>query len=205
MAASPERAPFAESRPVPDPTALTTEQTNRAILQLREIIEARLDGGDRVVAVILARLDALPALMKDEIAHLRTLHEEKFRSIEIQFRERDTRTEQSSKDSKVAVDAALQAAKEAVGKQQEASDRAIAKSETSTTKQIDEIGKRIADIVKGTDDKIADLKDRLTTIEGKATGGDKSAGTLFSVIAAGASVVAILGMIVTLALTLRPH
>lgn len=80
------------------------------------------------------------------------------------------RTEQSSKDSKVAVDAALQAAKEAVGEQNKSSALAIAKSETATTKQIDQLGILIQNNTKAFDDKISDLKDRLTRIEGMGQG-----------------------------------
>jgi hypothetical protein len=58
------------------------------------------------------------------------------------------------------VDAAIkiQAAKEAVGKQQEASDRAIAKSEAAVTKQIDQIGSLINVMTGSFNDKIDDLK-----------------------------------------------
>jgi hypothetical protein len=67
----------------------------------------------------------------------------------------------------VAVDAALQAAKEAVGEQNKSSALAIAKSETSTVKQIDQLGAQLAAQTKNFDDKIADLKDRLNRVEGK--------------------------------------
>jgi hypothetical protein len=97
-------------------------------------------------------------------------HEEKFNSVQVQFAERDTRTEQTSKDSKVAVDAALQAAKEAVGEQNKSSTLAIAKSEAATTKQIDQISVIINTMAKGLDDKIDDIKTRLTSIEGRAKG-----------------------------------
>jgi cation transport regulator ChaB len=106
------------------------------------------------------------------ISQLQELHDEKFRSIGTQFSERDIRTEQTSRDSKVAVDAALQAAKEAVGEQNKSSALAIAKSEASTTKQIDQIGLIINSMAKNFDDKIDDMKTRLTTIEGMRIGGN---------------------------------
>lgn len=89
------------SRPDPDPTQLTTQQLLREIALTRELFDSQMSG-------------------------LRELHQEKFHSIEIQFTERDKRASDSARDSKTAVDAALQAAKEAVGK-----------SEVSTTKQIE--------------------------------------------------------------------
>jgi hypothetical protein len=101
---------------------------------------------------------------------LQELHDEKFNSIQKQFTERDTRTEQTYKDSKVAVDAALQAAKETVGEQNRSAALSIAKSETSTNKQIDQLGVLITTTVQGLNDKIDDLKERLTRLEGHTAG-----------------------------------
>jgi hypothetical protein len=158
------------SRPVPDPTLLTTQQTVRGIVALREVLEARMDGADKVTALLKEGLDRRQSEIDAAVGHLKTLHEEKFHSIAIQFSERDTRTEQTAKDSKVAVDAALQAAKEAVGEQNKSSALAIAKSEGATTKQIDLIGGQIAAIAKNMDDKIGDLKDRINIIDGRTEG-----------------------------------
>lgn len=158
------------STPVPDPTVLTTAQLLGAIEAVKELLRAELHGLSMTVD---ARLEAM-----------RKLDDEKFRGIQTQFSERDTRTEQSSRDSKVAVDAALQAAKEAVGKQQEASDRAIAKQEASTTKQLEAIALLIASNTKAADDKIDDLKDRLTRIEGKGQGASLTWGYIVGAIGA---------------------
>src|ERR1019366_3298738 len=105
-------------------------------------------------------------------------HTEKFSSIQKQFSERDVRTDQSSKDSKVAVDAALQAAKEAVGEQNKSSALAIAKSEASTDKRIDQMGQLMMSGAKSVDDKFTDLKDRIALIEGRGTGVKDSWGYL---------------------------
>jgi hypothetical protein len=120
--------------PSPDPTLLTTENLRREVNTLREILEAKMDG-------------------------LRELHEEKFSSIDVRFSERDTRTEQTSRDSKLAVDAALQAA-----------EKAVSKSEVSTMKQIDQIGMLMASQQKAQDDKFDDVKERLTILEGRGEG-----------------------------------
>jgi hypothetical protein len=192
-----------ENIPIPDPSLLTTRQLQREIFSLRELLEVKLGASDAGImlirAVIETRLtdmdkaihllqdntDKLPAWVDEKIVALRNVHEqkftamtdthgEKFSSIQTQFRERDVRTEQSSKDSKVAVDAALQAAKEAVGEQNKSSALAIAKSETSTTKQIDQLAISIQQMTKAFDDKVVDVKDRLTRIEGKGEGGEKA-------------------------------
>jgi hypothetical protein len=131
---------------------------------------------------------------------LQRLHEEKFRSVAIQFVERDTRTEQTSRDSKVAVDAALQAAKEAVGEQNKSSAMAIAKSEAATTKQIDQIGVIIQTNTAGFNDKIDDIKSRLTIIEGKATG----AGNLWGIIVGVAGLVSAAAVIISI-LIMKGH
>jgi DNA anti-recombination protein RmuC len=132
---------------------------------VKQIIETRLDGMDKAIELLQKVSDKFPSQVTDAVGQLQKVHEEKFHSIATQFTERDTRTEQTSRDSKVAVDAALQAAKEAVGAQTQSSDRAIAKSEAATTKQIDQIGTQIGTIQKSIDDKIDDIKARLQAIE----------------------------------------
>jgi uncharacterized phage infection (PIP) family protein YhgE len=167
--------------PVPDPTVLTTQQLQREIATSREIVETkivavkdslemRLGGMDKARELVHERVDKFPSMVEDQTHRLQALHEEKFRSIAIQFLERDTRTEQTSRDSKVAVDAALQAAKEAVGEQNKSNALAIAKSEATFTKQIDQIGVLITTLQRGLDDKIDDIKTRLQTVESRISG-----------------------------------
>ncbi len=176
------------SKPNPDPTARTTDQLYRALEAMQRQVETKIDGIQAVIstridamdrAIILAQtsIDKFPDQMLAAVGQLRSIVDgkvevvnERFKSIETQFIERDTRTEQTSRDSKVAVDAALQAAKEAVGEQNKSSALAISKSEAATTKQIDAIGLLIQSNTKNIDDKIDDLKSRLTTVEGHKQG-----------------------------------
>jgi cation transport regulator ChaB len=182
-----------DSTPRPDPTFLTTQQLASTANSLREILEAEIEGLkatldtrlsslERAVETAHNRINHLPEERAVAISRLQELHEEKFHSIATQFAERDTRTEQTSRDSKVAVDAALQAAKEAVGEQNKSNALAIAKSEAAFTKQIDQIGILVETKGKATDDMIkssnssfmlaiGDIKDRLTTIESSKKGG----------------------------------
>jgi len=180
--------PQIDSRPNPDPTVLTTEQLERMkdivfreILASREIVESkligirtvfetRLEGMDKAINLVQLQTDVFPAKVQVEVGHLQKLHQEKFDSIATQFRERDTRTEQTSRDGKMAVDAALQAAKEAVGEQNKSNALAIAKSEATFTKQIDQIGVLVSSMGKGFDDKVDDIKGRLTAIESQKKG-----------------------------------
>lgn len=161
----------------PDPSALTTAQLATASASLEKLFTQRMDAIEKAVEIAHENLVRVPTDVDKAVGHLRSVideklntHLEKFASVQTQFSERDVRTEQSAIGTKVAVDAALQAAKEAGAKQQEASDKAIAKTETNTTKNIDQQSVLIANMTKALDDKIGDVKERLTLIEGSSKG-----------------------------------
>ena len=124
------------------------------------------------------KVNALKLAHDERLSGIILTIDERFSSIATQFKERDTRTEQTSKDSKVAVDAALQAAKEAVGEQNKSNALSISKSEAAFTKQIDQIGTIITTTAKGVDDKIDDIKGRLQIIEAKTSGKEAGMSTL---------------------------
>lgn len=172
--------PPSNGRQGPDPTPLTTLQLQREVASLKELVFTRLDAMDKAMELFNANITRVPTDTDKQISHLKELvferfnvELERFSSIATQFAERDVRTEQTAKDSKVAVDAALQAAKEAVGEQNKSSALAIAKSEASTVKQIDQMSLLIQTGNKAIDDKFDDIKDRLTRIEGKGEGGER--------------------------------
>lgn len=183
----PNTGPSGDWTPRPDPTVLTTSQLLREIAStnekfdleitaLREIVMTRFDGMDKAIALIQAASDKMPSEVDVKVANLEAVTTERFRSVEQQFRERDVRTEQTSRDAKTAVDAALQAAKEAVGKQNDSFTLATSKSEGQFTKQIDQIGELLRTAIKALEDKvtdtrglIADLKDRLAAAESRMT------------------------------------
>lgn len=153
-----------------DHAPLTTQQLLREISLLRELffgevtnikdaIKVAHEDAVRVPTEIQKAIVALRELQDEKIASLEKIHEEKFIGIQQRFSERDMRIEQASKDSRIAVDAALQAA-----------EKAVAKSEVATLKQIDQQGDLISQNTKAYDDKIGDVKDRLTRIEGIAAG-----------------------------------
>jgi hypothetical protein len=195
--------------PVPDPTLLTTQQLIREQLGLqalleeklasvarsndqhREIIETRLDGMDKAIKLLQDTADKFPARIDEKISALRQVveqqlhtHVEKFYGIEKQFQERDVRTEQAAGAVKIAVDAALQAQKEAVGEQNKSSALAIAKSENATTKQIDALGQLLGTMTKAFDDKLSDIKDRVNRIEGLGAGAKESWGVMIAIVMA---------------------
>jgi len=146
-----------------------------------DVLRQRLDDMDRANAVLNETVTRVPTDVQREVQHLRELMfsstgslekqvVEKFSAIGQQFAERDVRTEQSSTAANQALNAALQAAKELVGAQGEASAAAAVKSETSFTKQIDQIGTIIQTLEKALDARITELKERIDRGEGNTSG-----------------------------------
>jgi hypothetical protein len=161
-------------RPVPDPTVLTTAQLLREQAALRELIETRLDGMDTATTLLSETVNRTPTIIQTEIAHVRELmagelsrmtqiSEERLKGIELQFTERDVRTEQAAKAGKDALDAALKSQKELVAQQNEANRAEAAKTESNFAKLIEAQSAR-------TDE----LKERIDRGEGSTAG---SAGT----------------------------
>lgn len=149
------------------------------ITALRELMESKLSAMEQAVVLQNKQAAMFPVEIRTEITHLRSLHEEKFASIAQQFSERDIRTDQASKAAKEALDAALQAAKELVNAQGEASSAAAVKSETSFTKQIDQIGTIISTLEKALDARITELKERIDRGEGSTAGQVAAVGSPF--------------------------
>jgi hypothetical protein len=142
------------SRPVPDPTVLTTEALHREIAALRELVFER-------------------------IARESEVNDEKFTSVEKTLALVETQRVEQKQDTKAAVDAALTAQKEAVKEQTTASERAIAKSETSTTKSIDQLGEKFDTAFEGQRRDVDDLKARVGKIESVKQGGRDASAALY--------------------------
>lgn len=167
--------------PIPDPTVLTTQQLQREIsgarelvevrvIALRELLEARFVGADTTLQVMNDRLNHLVDRGNEAIGHLHSLHDEKFKSIQTQFLERDRRLEQLSMADKTAVAAALQAQKEAAGAQNEANAASFSKSEANFTKAIEQTQLILNTVTKSMESNIDDLKTRMDKREGKSSG-----------------------------------
>lgn len=154
--------PYVERRPVPDPTAATTASLLREIsaLQresssLRELLMAiingldskfttRLDGMDKALQLLQATNDQAPVAIDNKVKNLQALHNEKFdfidQQIAMRFAELDKRIAQTSESSTTAINAAFQAAKEAVNQQNIAFAQATSKAELAQGKQMDQLG-----------------------------------------------------------------
>jgi hypothetical protein len=158
---------------------------SQEVAALREILTTRLDGIDRATSLLSETVNRTPTQIQTEIAHVRELMteklgslggqaEEKFRSIDQRFDERDVRTGQAATASAQALAAALQAAKEAVFEQAQAAAKAAEKTELSFSKQIDQIQLQITTVADGLGDKIDDLKGRIDRGEGTSAGAQSS-------------------------------
>lgn len=182
--------------PVPDPSLLTTQQLREGLDGLEKLINVRLTAMDEATHLRMQMLLTVPGEIDkrihhmreisderavrsnvrfqradEEITRLKDLHNTKFDGITLQFHERDTRTDQTAATGKQALDAALLAAKELVGQQNEANAAAATKAELSTIKQIDQIVVLIGTIEKALGAQIIEIKERIDRNEGGVAGG----------------------------------
>lgn len=166
----------ANGKPAPDPTTATTSQLLRENFWLRELLETRMQGYDKAITLLEQFAARQPTTMdvQHQVLALREVTDERFIGIKTQLLERDAQIEKASRDVKSAVDAAFAAAKEAVGEQDKSNALSITKSEGGFTKQIDGLIEIIKTTAKTVDDKIGDMKDRLTIIESKTSVSDPS-------------------------------
>lgn len=164
-----------------DPTSLTTAQLLREIGSLKELVFTRLDAIEEGIKVAHQDLVRVPTEIQEQIGSLKELletkiekgaelKEEKFKNIDRQFQSIEQARIEHKNDTANAVDKAFGAAKEAVKEQNTANNIAISKSETAMNKQMDQQSEIIKQLTKNFDEKIADLKERVTFGGGKIAG-----------------------------------
>src|ERR1700676_4764129 len=139
---------------------------NSDLTSLRDVIETRLDAMDKAAQVLSENVNRVPTLLDRQIAQIKELFDQKFAGIQLQFDERDVRQKPAESAAVTAVNAALQAQKEAASAQNDANAAAITKSEAATVKQIDGILALLASNTKATDEKIGVLSSRLDRGDG---------------------------------------
>lgn len=153
-------------------------EVQKAIAGLKELYESKFGVKFEAVTAQFIELEKLRnekfASLVSQIADAAGLRDEKFRGVQKQFEERDTRVDQSARDTKTAVDAALAAQEKAFVKQSETFAASTAKTEESFTKQIDQLRDLGQVNTKSLDDKISELKDRFNRGEGRGEGVDKT-------------------------------
>lgn len=185
--------------PNPDPSEMTRSKIDHDVGELeqklyerieglRAAMQARLDAIDKASLLFETNLNRIPTQTDRQVSGLQDLiyakldslqtllnsnlmlTDEKFAGVDRQFVERDVRVLQSAAAATTAVNAALQAAKEAVGEQNKSFTLSIDKSETATMKQIDALLVTSQTATTGLLTTITDVKERLTRIEGQAVG-----------------------------------
>ena len=138
----------ASTVPIPDPTALTTEQLRRELLNLRELLESQLKNQTDVAEGQFARIDTL-------------------------FVEGEKRSQALRVADSLALAAALQAAKEAVGEQNRSNGLAISKSEASFIEALKQQQTLFQTEIKAANDKISLIISRLDKGEAGLAGGQR--------------------------------
>lgn len=171
--------PIPELRPNPDPTDRTISQLQREIGMLQAVIEQRLDGfekllfeKDKAILLLQTQMDRepKPPVLESQIAHVAETTDRHSANVEIRFAERDKRIEQRINDGKDAAQATINALKETLAAQHTSSQNAIAKSETATQKQMDQIESKFGTEIGAIRQQIDDAKTRITTLESMKAG-----------------------------------
>lgn len=154
--------------PIPDPTTLTTEQLRRELANLRDLFDSRYQSAEHANASELVRLREFLESRIDAEARLTA---ERFTRMDTLFSEGDKRNQQLATANALALAAALQAAKEAVGEQNRSNGLAISKSEASFIEALKQQQTLFQTEMKGANDKIALIISRLDKGEGTVSGG----------------------------------
>jgi hypothetical protein len=151
---------------------VTRELFESRLHDVESRLTERLDAMDKASAVLASDITRTPTLLQSAIRSLTELEDVKFRGLkelgETQFAAVDQRfvdlRDRTTEDKRVAQEAlvaALAAAKELVGKQNEFSAAAIGKSEANTTTTIEQ-NRQLADAnFAGLARQVLDLKDSL--------------------------------------------
>jgi hypothetical protein len=129
------------SRPVPDPTTLTTNAVNQAVEQSRRELAAAVE------------------ILNSKITCLQEVSDERFKALEQRFHDRDARAQEQDLANKEAIAAALSAQKELAAQQDNTNQNAIDKNEKLTEKGFE-----------GLKTQTDDLKDRVGRIESMREG-----------------------------------
>jgi len=149
--------------PVPDPSVLTTDNVNMAKEDLRREAETLIRNRD-------ALMTAMRTEFMGEIKRIEDIQNERLLRIDQRFEERDERTDQIAQLGRISLDAALAAAKEAVGEQNKSNALSITKSESSMKEQVNANATQAGTRIDALSDKVEDLKGRIDRGEGGQTG-----------------------------------
>jgi hypothetical protein len=197
-----------------------TDQWHRELTYTQQLLETRLDGMDKATDLRLISIMNMPAEIAKDVLGLRELvrerladidHQqvaqrewllgeisrvadvsaERFLAIGTRFDERDERTRQAALESRISLDAALAAAKEAVGQQNESNTRAIQVAGEAVQKQIDALTVLMSSSIASLEIRIRELKERLDKGEGTKQGGKETLTGIYALLGAVLTVITI--------------
>ena len=131
--------------PIPDPTKLTIDAVATARVEIEKLFDTKVNALHLDVSRLAAIIAELPNLDRERRRDFEKLLEQKFVGVATEFTMRD-----------IALAAAFKAAEAAVAQQNQSNTLAIEKAGAAFTKQID-----------GLDEKIDDIKSRLSELSGK--------------------------------------
>ena len=182
---------YIERRPVPDPTQLTQIAIDRAITSIMNLIDEKIDGAKRTFQ---AKIEGHWVLDEARFAHIersiesatqkRTeLDTERFGAVNLRFAERDLRFTQQNTDHQSAISAALASV-----------NSATIRLETTFTKQIEAIGARLDAQALAQAERITDLKDRISAVEGERKGATVSTTLMLGIVG---SMLVLAGLVIT--------
>jgi hypothetical protein len=160
--------------PTPDPTLLTTQALQREVTALRELYDSKFVSYDKAINLLQEISDKAPSInvVDERLKAMDAVLEVRFKSIDLQFAERDTRTNQLSSAQQTAINAAFSAAASANEKQN-----------ANTSKQIDLMVATLTETTKGIVSGIDDLKARVGAIESRGAGSHATWGSIGMVVA----------------------
>src|SRR4051812_29940910 len=178
-----------ESRPIPDPTVLTTQQIYNAVASLRDVMDVRLCAMDKAVQLLQETANRKPTIGEVEgvhrtkienlekrvdhkyvetaadLSHLRDIHGARMDGIEnlfkTQFEEREKRNRQMAEASTAAIGAALQAQRDAAFETQRSSGAAITKAEIATNDTLRQLQALFQTSINALNTQVQDLKSRI--------------------------------------------
>jgi hypothetical protein len=177
-----EDVPTRETRPVPDPTTLTTAALYREIAQLRELIEVKIGVLDTKV-----------------IGHF-LIDAERFGQIDEQFALNERLRIEQKRDTQEALTAALKAQQDAVAKQDEANQKAISKSEITTGETLKKLEQLITVKTDALSEKIDDVKTTANGTVQQKVGATENRTTAYATIGLIVSIAVALTAIISFAL-----
>ena len=134
----------------------------------------------RTLQTVHREVQALEAEMVKQFESERRVCDEQLEAVELQFRLVERLRLEQKADTKAAVDAALTAQKEAVKEQTTASDRAIAKSETAMTKQLEQLIVTFTTATNGLAGQIADVKSQVGEDRANRRGGKDAVSAIYA-------------------------